>query len=106
MTSSLVHGEVMLAIALMTVVTVALRLGGYLLMSYVTVTPRVRRMLGALPGSVITAAVLPVAWQGGIVAIAAVAVAMLAMLITNRDIIAVIAGSATAALLRLAGFAG
>jgi uncharacterized membrane protein len=106
MTSSLVHGDVMLAIALMTAVTVALRLGGYFLMSYVTVTPRVRRMLGALPGSVITAAVLPVAVAGGIVAIAAVAVAMLAMLITKRDIIAVIAGSGTAALLRLAGFAG
>jgi uncharacterized membrane protein len=100
------HGEVMLAIALMTVVTVALRLGGYFMMSYVTVTPRVRRMLGALPGSVITAAVLPVALAGGTVAMAAVAVAMLAMLVTKRDIIAVIAGSATAALLRLAGFAG
>jgi uncharacterized membrane protein len=105
-TNSLVHGDVMLAIALMTAVTVALRLGGYFLMSYVTVTPRVRRMLGALPGSVITAAVLPVAVAGGTVAIAAVAVAMLAMLVTKRDIIAVIAGSGTAALLRLAGFAG
>lgn len=100
------HGEVLLAIALMTAVTVALRLGGYFMMSYVTVTPRVRRMLGALPGSVITAAVLPVALAGGTVAMAAVAVAMLAMLVTKRDIIAVIAGSATAALLRLAGFAG
>jgi uncharacterized membrane protein len=106
MTSRLVHGEVLLAIALMTAVTVALRLGGYFLMSYVTVTPRVRRMLGALPGSVITAAVLPVALAGGTVAIAAVGVAMLAMLATKRDIVAVIAGSATAALLRLAGFAG
>lgn len=106
MTSNLVHGEVLLAIGLMTAVTVALRLGGYFLMSYVTVTPRVRRMLGALPGSVITAAVLPVALQGGFVAISAVLMGMLAMLLTKRDIFAVIAGSATAALLRLAGFAG
>jgi uncharacterized membrane protein len=106
MTSDLVHGDVVLAIALMTAVTVALRLGGYFLMSYVTVTPRVRRMLGALPGSVIAAAVLPVALQGGTVAIAAVLMAMLAMYVTRSDIVAVIAGSATAALLRLAGFVG
>jgi len=104
--SSIVHGNVMLAIALMTAVTISLRLGGYFLMSYVTVTPRVRRMLNALPGSVIAAAVLPVAVQGGSVAIAAVLAAMLAMALTRSDIVAVIAGSGTAALLRLAGFAG
>ena len=51
MTSNLVRGDVMLAIAVMTAVTVALRLGGFWLMGYVTVTPRVRRMLAALPGS-------------------------------------------------------
>jgi uncharacterized membrane protein len=104
--SEIMRGDVMLAIALMTVVTVSLRLGGYFMMSYVTVTPRVRRMLNALPGSVIAAAVLPVAVQGGAVAIAAVLVAMLAMAITRSDIVAVIAGSGTAALLRLAGFTG
>jgi uncharacterized membrane protein len=104
--SSIAHADVMLAIALMTAVTISLRLGGYFLMSYVTVTPRVRRMLNALPGSVIAAAVLPVALQGGPVAIAAVLVAMLAMALTRSDIVAVIAGSGTAALLRLGGFAG
>jgi uncharacterized membrane protein len=75
-------------------------------MGYVTVTPRVRRMLGALPGSVITAAVLPVALHGGVVAIAAVLMAMLAMYVSRSDIVAVVAGSATAALLRLAGVVG
>jgi uncharacterized membrane protein len=104
--SSIVHGDVMLAIALMTAVTISLRLGGYFLMSYVTMTPRVRRTLNALPGSVIAAAVLPVATQGGAVAIAAVLAAMLAMALTRSDIVAVIAGSGTAALLRLAGFVG
>jgi uncharacterized membrane protein len=104
--SSIAHADVMLAIALMTAVTISLRLGGYFLMSYVTVTPRVRRMLNALPGSVIAAAVLPVAVQGGAVAIAAVLAAMLAMALTRSDIVAVIAGSGTAALLRLAGFVG
>ena len=66
--SSLVRPEVMLAIAVMTAVTVTMRLGGFFLMRYVPVTPRVRRMLDALPGSVIMAAVLPVGGESGLVA--------------------------------------
>ena len=99
----LVHGDVMLAIAAMTAVTLSLRLGGYFLMSYVTVTARVRRMLDALPGSVIAAAVLPVALQGGAVAIAAVVLAMLAMYLSRSDIVAIVVGVGTAALLRAVG---
>ncbi len=101
--TSLVHGDVMLAIAAMTAVTVSLRLGGYFLMSYVTVTPRVRRMLDALPGSVIAAAVLPVALQGGFVAITAVVLAMLAMYLSRSDIVAIVVGVGAAALLRVVG---
>jgi branched chain amino acid efflux pump len=105
MASSPVHGDVMLAIVAMTVVTVSLRLGGYFLMGYVTVTPRVRLMLEALPGSVIAAAILPVAAQGGSAAISAVLVAMLTMYLTRNDLVAVVAGVAAAALLRATGFA-
>lgn len=101
--TDLVHGNVILAIAAMTAVTLSLRLGGYFLMSYVTVTPRIRRMLDALPGSVIAAAVLPVAVQGGIVAITAVALAMLAMYFSRSDIVAIVVGVGVAALLRAAG---
>ena len=101
--TDLVHGDVMLAIAAMTAVTLSLRLGGYFLMSYVTVTARVRRMLDALPGSVIAAAVLPVALQGGAVAIAAVVLAMLAMSRSRSDIVASVVGVGTAALLRAVG---
>ncbi len=101
--SSPVHADVLLAIAGMTAVTVSLRLGGYFLMSYVVVTPRVRRMLDALPGSVISAAVLPVALQGGVVAIASVLLAMLAMYLSRSDMIAIIVGVGAAALLRAVG---
>ena len=103
--SDLVHGNVMLAIAAMTAVTVSLRLGGFFLMSYVTVTPRIRRMLDALPGSVIAAAVLPVALQSGPVAITAVALAMLAMYFSRSDIVAIVVGVGAAALLRAVGMA-
>jgi uncharacterized membrane protein len=87
----------------MTLVTVSLRLGGYFMMGYVSVTPRVRRMLDALPGSVISAAVLPVALQGGPVAVTAVLLAMAAMYVTRNDIIAVVVGIGAAAALRAAG---
>src|SRR5438445_783391 len=60
--------DVLTAFAVMAAVTVALRLGGYWLMGYVKVTPRVRRMLDALPGSIIVAASLPVA-VGGMAAV-------------------------------------
>jgi branched chain amino acid efflux pump len=101
--TSLVHGDVLLAIAGMTAVTLSLRLGGYFLMSYVMVTPRVRRMLDALPGSVIAAAVLPVALQGGAVAVVAVLLAMLAMYLSRSDMVAIVIGVGAAALLRAAG---
>jgi len=101
--TSLVHGDVLLAIAGMTAVTLSLRLGGYFLMSYVTVTPRVRRMLDALPGSVIAAAVLPVALQVGVVAIVAVLLAMLAMYLSRSDMVAIVIGVGAAALLRAVG---
>jgi len=101
--SSLVHTDILLAIAAMTAVTVMLRLSGYFLMGYVTVTPRVRHMLDALPGSVIAAAVLPVALQGGPVAIAAIGATLVAMYFTRNDIIAVVLGVGTAALWRLVG---
>jgi len=101
--TDLVHGDVMIAIAAMTAVTLSLRLGGYFLMSYVTVTPRIGRMLDALPGSVIAAAVLPVALQGGVVAITAVLLAMLAMYLSRSDIVAIVVGVGSAALLRAVG---
>ena len=74
--SEFLRSDVMLAFAVMTAVTVASRLGGYFLMRYVTVTPRIRRMLDALPGSIIVAAALPVAVNGGLVVMGALAAAL------------------------------
>jgi uncharacterized membrane protein len=104
--SDFLRSDVMLALAMMAVVTVASRLGGYWLMSYVTVTPRVRRMLDALPGSIIVAAALPVAVNGGAVVMFAIAAAMVVTIIRRNDFIAVITGMAVAALARAIGFEG
>jgi len=100
------RGDVMVAFAVMTAVTVASRLGGYWVMGYVAVTPRVRRMLDALPVSIIVAAALPVAVNGGLVVMFAIAAALLVTVIRRNDFIAVITGMAVAALARALGFAG
>jgi uncharacterized membrane protein len=104
--SEYVRSDVMIAFAVMTAVTVASRLGGYWLMGYVTVTPRVRRMLDALPGSIIVAAALPVAVNGGAVVMVAIVAALVVTVIRRNDFLAVITGMAVAALARAIGFAG
>jgi uncharacterized membrane protein len=104
--SEFLRSDVMIAFAVMTAVTVLSRIGGYWLMGYVNVTPRVRRMLDALPGSIIIAAALPVAVNGGPVVMFAIAAAMVVTIIRRNDFIAVITGMAVAALARALGFAG
>jgi uncharacterized membrane protein len=104
--SDFLRSDVMIAFAVMTVVTVASRLGGYWLMGYVTITPRVRRMLDALPGSIIVAAALPVAINGGGVVLLAIAAAVAVTIIRRNEFVAVLTGMAVAALARALGFGG
>lgn len=104
--SELIRSDVMLAFTVMAAVTVASRLGGFWLMGYVNVTPRVRRMLDALPGSIIVAAALPVAITGGPVVIFAIVAALVMAIVLRNDFIAVIVGMAVAALARAFGFSG
>lgn len=101
--TEMLRADVMVAFAVMTAVTVLARLGGYWLMGYVNVTPRVRRMLDALPGSIIVAAALPVAVNGGPVVIFAIVAAIAVTIIFRNDFIAVITGMVVAALARAAG---
>jgi uncharacterized membrane protein len=95
---------VLAAIAAMAVATYAMRAGGFWMMRHVPPSPRLRKMLEALPGSVIVAAVLPIVVRDGITAILAIGAAMVAMLLTRRDIIAVVAGMAVAIAARAAGW--
>ena len=88
------------AILAMGAVTYAMRAGGFWLMGHVPLTPRVRRMLEALPGAVIIATVLPIAVREGVPAILAIAAAVGAMLLRRNDFLAVIVGMTVAALAR------
>lgn len=90
------------AILAMAVSTYAMRAGGFWLMARVKVTPRLRRMLEALPGSVVAAAVVPFIVREGPVAALAIAAAGAVMLVTRKDLLAVLAGMAVAAGVRAA----
>ena len=95
---------VLAAFAAMAVATYAMRAGGFWMMRHVPPSPRLRKMLEALPGSVIVAAVLPIVVRDGITAILAIGTAVVAMLLTRRDIVAVVAGMAVAVAARAAGW--
>ncbi|NEW87998.1 MULTISPECIES: AzlD family protein [Rhodopseudomonas] len=104
--TEMLRGDVMLAFAVMTAVTVASRLGGYFLMRYVDVTPRIRRMFEALPGSIIVAAALPVAVNGGPIVMVALAAAIAVSVLRRNDFLAVATGMLVAALARAVGLPG
>ena len=57
---------VLIAIAAMAVATYPMRVGGFWLMGHVPLTPRLRRMLEALPGTVVVATVLPILVREGV----------------------------------------
>lgn len=101
--SEFVRTDVLIAFAAMTAVTVAARVGGFWVMRYIPITPRVRRMLDALPGSIIVAASLPIVVGGGAVMIGALAAAIIVTIIRRNEFVAVIVAMAVAALARAAG---
>ncbi len=91
---------VIAAILAMGAVTYAMRAGGFWLMAHVPLTARVRRMLEALPGTVVVATVLPIAAREGLPAMLAIAAACMVMILRRNDLLAVIVGMAVAALAR------
>jgi hypothetical protein len=94
---------VYVAILAMMLATYPMRVGGYWLMAHVPLTPRVRRVLEALPGAVIVATVLPILAREGVPAGVGIAAALASTLIRRNDFVALIAGVAAAAGARYAG---
>jgi uncharacterized membrane protein len=88
------------AMIAMALVTGFVRVAGFWLMRYIPITPRVKRVLDAMPGSVIIAAILPGALRGGPVQMLAVGVAVVTMLVVRNDFVAVVAAVVTAAAAR------
>jgi uncharacterized membrane protein len=94
---------VLAAILTMAAVTYGIRAGGFWMMGHVPLTPRLRRMLEALPGSVVVAAVLPIVVRDGLAAALAIAAAGAVMLVLRNDLLAVLAGMTVAASVRAFG---
>lgn len=92
-----------IAICAMSVATQAMRLGGFWLMGHVPITPRVRKMLEALPGSVIIALVLPVVVKSGLTGYLTVGTVIGFMLFRRNEFIAVALGIAVASACRAYG---
>lgn len=95
---------VVLAILGMGLVTYLCRVSGVVLMSRITITPRVERGLRALPGSIVLATIGPFVLQAGMVAVLAVAAGIAVMILRRSEALAILAGLATAAFARAAGF--
>ena len=80
------------AILAMAVATYAMRAGGFWLMGRLPLTPALKRMLEALPGSIIAAIVLPIVARIGPVAALAVVAAAIVMAWRRNELLAVAAG--------------
>jgi uncharacterized membrane protein len=86
-----------IAILLLTAVTVATRLAGVWIMSYVAITPRIEAFLRYMATSVLIAIVVPITLHGTPRIWLAVGAAALVALLTRSAVGAMIAGAVVAA---------
>jgi uncharacterized membrane protein len=84
----------------MSLVTIAIRMSGFFIMSRVPITPFVRAFLESLPGAILISTVVPFCFKAGGIALIGLAVSVITMYFVRRDIIAVIAGLSVVSLLR------
>lgn len=87
----------------MAAATMAVRFAGYWIMASVPLTPFVRAALEALPGTIIIATIVPLAMREGLDAWLGIAAAAGVMIVTRKDIAALVAGLAVVAGARLFG---
>ncbi len=90
----------LLGIAVVALITALNRMAGFYLMRHVPITPRVRRILDALPGSVLVALLAPGAVRGDLGMMVGLVVAFLAAKLVRNDLVPVAAAMAAAAGLR------
>ena len=90
--------DVLLAILLLGIASYACSAGGFFLMRYVSVTPRVEACLRAVPVALVGAILGPIAARGGPPEWAGLAVALIGMRVTGNEL-----ASASAAVALVAG---
>jgi uncharacterized membrane protein len=92
------------ALLAMALASYACRLGGYLLMRWIPVTPRIEAALRAIPLGVMVGIVTPAASSGRVPELAGLAVVALLMRLTGQDVVAALGGAAAVAVGRALGF--
>ena len=96
----LIRPDALAAILLMGLASYACRAGGFFLMRYVTVTPRVEAWLKAIPVALIGAILGPIAANGGPPEWLGLVTAVLVMKFIGNDFVSVVASVAMVALAR------
>jgi uncharacterized membrane protein len=91
------------AVVLLAVVTMATRVGGVWLMSYVAITPRIEAFLKYMSLSVLISIVVATSWTAGPRIWLGVGTAALVMVATRSAVGAMLAGTALAAFARSFG---
>jgi uncharacterized membrane protein len=89
-----------LALAGMALASFACRISGFLLMGYVTITPRVEAALKAIPISVMVGIVTPAATAGKLPELLGLLAVGVAMKLVRNDLAAAVAGAATVGIAR------
>ncbi|MBC7598186.1 MAG: AzlD domain-containing protein [Polaromonas sp.] len=95
-----VDSTFLLALAGMALASFACRISGFLLMGYVTITPRVEAALKAIPLSVMVGIVTPAATSGKLPELLALLAVGVVMKLVRNDLAAAVAGAATVAIAR------
>lgn len=91
-----------IALAAMAAASYACRVAGYVLMGWVTITPRIEAALKAIPLGVMVGIVMPAASSGKVPELLGLATVALVMRLARSDVVAALAGAAAVGLARLA----
>lgn len=92
------------AIIAMIAATYGCRVAGVLLMRRVRLTPTIERALAALPGAIVAATVVPLAFRSGPAAVAGIAGGIVTMMIIRQEVVALLVGLGIVAGARALGF--
>jgi len=96
------HADFLAMLPALTLAAFACRAGGFWLMRFVAVTPRVEAALRAAPLAVMVGVVGPAALHGGVPELLGLATVGAVMLWRGNDVVAMLAGVAAVALARAA----
>ncbi len=101
-----IRPDLLLFVLIVGAAALACRLGGFWMMRFVTITPRIEAALRATPLAVMVGLVAPAALKGGLVEAAALLVTAATMKLTGNDLISAVAGVAVVAAGRALKLAG